>query len=503
MSLTGRFSAFFLSALVIVLIGFSSALYVSARIYFERQISDRLFAALAILSVAAEIHPDGVEWEPQERVLPLGQESGAERLLWMVFDDQGRRVDHSRNLVDADLTAAWTPDARTATVPARLADRRGRNWQTSQRSIRPDGDHKSGSRAAASLKVPAHSDSSQLLHPFLVLTAYAPLDPMEETLATLGWFLIAVSVGIWLLAALVGRRLSRRALMPLTRMVASARGLDAADAGWCLEEVGTSDELDELGGAFNELLSRLHVAYERQRRFSSDASHQLRTPLTVLIGQIEVALRQERSGEEYRRVLGSALGRAVQLGQIVEALMFLGRAEADAQLPECGPLELDRWVDEHLRTRPATEVVHRRLQADGAWVRAHSPLLCQLLDNLLENAREHGQSGTPILVETIREGPVVVLAVVDAGPGIEPEDITRVFEPFYRSAQTRRRRITGVGLGLAVVKRIAVAFGGSISVRSEPGSGCRFEVRLLAVEPPIGSADNPPAIPPSRMSLRS
>jgi two-component system, OmpR family, sensor kinase len=490
MSLTGRFSALFLSALALVLVGFSTALYVSARIYFEHRVSDRLAAALAILSAAAEIHPEGVEWEPQERVLPLGQESGDDRLRWMVFDDRGRRLDHSRNLDEADLTSAWTPRAGTAELPARLVDRRGRSWRASQRRIRPDGAHGSGSRAAAHREEVAVSDASEVIHPSLILTACAPLDPAEEMLATLGGFLLLLSVGIWLFAALLCRRISRRALTPLTRMVASARGLDADDAGWCLLEAGTGDELDELGRAFNELLSRLHVAYERQRRFSGDASHQLRTPLTVLIGQLEVALRHERSGEEYRRVLASALGRAVQLGQIVEALMFLGRAEADAQLLECEPLELDRWVAGYLATRPAAEDIRLALQGDGAWVRAHPPLLGQLLDNLLDNACKHGQPGTSILVETIREGGVVVLAVEDAGPGIPPEDIPHVFEPFYRSAQTRRRGVAGAGLGLAVVERIAIAFGGSVCVRSEPGSGCRFEVRLAMSEPHVGLADD-------------
>ena len=351
MSLTGRFSALFLSALGLVLVGFSTALYVSARIYLDRQVSDRLDASLAVLAAAAEIHPDGVEWEPQERVLPLGQESGPERLRWIVFDDRGRRIDHSRNLVDADLTAEWVPQAGTAELPARLVDRQGRTWRVAQRrtparrgrAIRLQG------RGSIARRRPIRTRSEDL-HPSLVLTVCAPLDPNEATLATLGWFLVALSVGIWLLAALLCRRLSRRALTPLTRMVASARDLNAADPGWCLEQAGTGDELDELGRAFNDLLSRLHVAYERQRRFSSDASHQLRTPLTILIGQIEVALRQERSGEEYRRILGSALGRAVQLGQIVEALLFLGRADADAQLPDGEPLDLDRWVAEHLAT---------------------------------------------------------------------------------------------------------------------------------------------------------
>ncbi len=122
MSLTSRFTALFLSVLALVLVGFSTALYVSASIYLDRQLRDRLNAALAILAAAAEIHPDGVEWEPQERVLPLGQDSEPERLRWMVFDDQGRCVDHSRNLVTMDFTDMWIHHSSTA----RLVDRQGR-----------------------------------------------------------------------------------------------------------------------------------------------------------------------------------------------------------------------------------------------------------------------------------------------------------------------------------------------------------------------------------------
>ena len=109
MSLNSRFSALFLGVMGLVLVGFSTVLYISARIYLDRRVSDRLAASLAVLAAAAEIHTSGVEWEPQERVLPLGQESGPERLRWMVFDGQGHRIDHSRNLIDAELTADWVP----------------------------------------------------------------------------------------------------------------------------------------------------------------------------------------------------------------------------------------------------------------------------------------------------------------------------------------------------------------------------------------------------------
>jgi signal transduction histidine kinase len=308
---------------------------------------------------------------------------------------------------------------------------------------------------------------------------------MEATLAALAWLLVALSVGIWLLAAVLCRRLSRRVLAPLRRMATSARGLDATDPGWSLDQAGTGDELDDLGRAFNELLARLHVAFERQRRFSGDASHQLRTPLTVLIGQIEVALRHERSGDEYRQVLNSALGRAVQLGQIVEALLFLGRAEGEAELPGGEPLDLGRWVSEYLASRPAngraTDVVHRMAEGNGPLVLVHPPLLGQLLENLLDNAEKYGSPAARIVVETLELDGSAILAVEDAGPGIPPEEISRVFEPFYRSVQARRQGTSGVGLGLAVVQRIAAAFGGSVEVRSGSGRGCRIEVRLPTI----------------------
>ena len=146
MSLTGRFSALFLGALGLVLVVFSTVLYVSARIYLDRRVSDRLDASLAVLAAAAEIHPDGVEWEPQERVLPLGQEPGPERLRWIVFDGLGHRIDHSRNLVDAELTADWVPRPGGVQLPSRLVDRLGRSWQVAQRRLRPGAVERSGSQ---------------------------------------------------------------------------------------------------------------------------------------------------------------------------------------------------------------------------------------------------------------------------------------------------------------------------------------------------------------------
>ena len=493
MSLTGRFSALFLGALAVVLVAFSTAMYVSARVYLHRQVAERLGAALAVLAAAAEVHADGIEWEPQERALLLGQDTGVERLRWLVFDDRGQRVDQSRNLSDADLTAAWTPSPGNTALPRRLRDRLGAAWRIAQRKVEPPG-------PPAAAEQPDVPDPSENLHPFLVLTVCAPLAPTEATLASLAWLLLAFSIVVWLLALLVCRRLSRRALAPLARMVASAQGLDAADPGWQLEAAGTHDELDTLGRAFNELLSRLHAAYDRQSRFSSDASHQLRTPLTILIGQLEVALRRERSVDEYRGALASALGRAQQLNQVLEALLFLARAEGDAQLPAGEPIDLNAWIGAHLASRAGgalvPAVVFHPASDEPLWVQAHPPLLAQLLDNLLDNARKYAPPQTPVRLSTARDAGAAVLAVEDSGPGIPSEDIPRVFEPFYRSPQVRRLGTPGVGLGLAIVKRIAVAFGGTVAVQSEPGQGCRVEVRLPTIAPPDGGEPTLPASEP-------
>ena len=495
MSLTGRFSALFLGTLGLVLALFSMVLYVSANVYLNRRVADRLDASLAVLAAAAELHPAGVEWEPQERALALGEDAGPERLRWIVFDDRGRRIDHSRNLVDVELTADWIPRPGGAALPSRLADRLGRTWQVAQRRLRAGVVERSGSRGAADRKEPVQLDPSEKLYPSLILTACAPLGPKEATLAALRWILMTVSAAAWLLAALLCRRLSRRALAPMARMVASARELNAADPGWCLELAGTNDELDALGSAFNDLLSRLHVAYQRQRRFSGDASHQLRTPLTILIGQIEVALRHDRSGEEYQRVLRSALGRAAQLRQIIEALLFLSRADADAQLPDGELLDLDHWVAEYLENRSktacSTEVVSHRTHGESLSVWANSPLLGQLLDNLLDNAGKYGSRGSPIVVETSRDREQAILAVEDSGPGIPTEELPRIFEPFYRSAPGRRGTVPGVGLGLSIVQRIATALRGTVAVRSDVGIGSRFEVRLPIVLSDVGASNDP------------
>ncbi|MGP0066030.1 MAG: ATP-binding protein, partial [Isosphaeraceae bacterium] len=327
----------------------------------------------------------------------------------------------------------------------------------------------------------------EIQYPALVMVVGLAPAPVEATLGWLGLTLALLSAGIWAAAAVAGRRLCLRALAPLNRMAAAATAMTAADLGHRLPATGTGDELDELCRAFNDLLDRLqeaflrmHEAHDRQQRFAGDASHQLRTPLAALLGQVQVALRRDRGSEEYRRVLERVRDEGNRLRQIVESLLLLARPEGGR--PDLEPVDLARWVPDHLgrwATHPRAADLSARVDHRASlFVRIHTPLLAQLVDNLLENAWKYSKPGTPVVVRAWREGGSIALAVEDRGCGLSAEEAARVFEPFFRGESARRDGQPGVGLGLAVAHRIAATFGGTLEVRSEPGGGSLFILRL-------------------------
>jgi heavy metal sensor kinase len=471
MSLTTRLSAFFLAALALVLVGFSLTLYGLARVYLYRQTDERLASALDTLAAAAEVERDGVEWEPREHHLTLGQDVNAGQARWTVHDPDGNLVDRSANLGAEPALADW-PDPHAAVQDRGTVYREGGAWHFLQRVLRPGEPH----------GVTPDEGGAERKYASLVLTAGVSLAPAAATLRALTLALAGVSLGLWLLAALAGRWLCRQALAPVQQMATAARMMNAADLGRRLPEPGRGDELQDLARAFNGLLARLEEAFERQRRFTGGASHQLRTPLTAMLGQVEVALRRERPAEEYREVLQHVRGQAAQLQQIVEMLLFLARADAEAKPADLVPVDLVAWLPGHLERwaghprRPDLRL--KRLDGQAAWVRAQGPLLGQLVDNLVENACKYSEPGRPVTVFLGSADGAVTLAVEDEGCGIAPDDLPHVFEPFYRSADVRRLGRPGVGLGLAVARRIADVFGGTLTAESEPGRGSRFTLGL-------------------------
>ncbi len=450
MSLTTRLSTFFLSALALVLVSFSLTLLVLTRTYLHRQTEERLASALDTLAAVIEQEEGGLEWEPEQRHLSVGRDDGAEQPRWILRDDSGAVVDRSENLQGADLP-------------------RSHEWQNAERVIQAE-----------------HLNTSPQQNPpryrELIVTVAVSHLPRETALRNLAATLAGLSVVVWLGALLLGRTFCRRALAPVSNMALAARSMRAADRTERLPVQRSGDELEDLGVAFNELLARLEQSFERQRQFTGDASHQLRTPLTAMLGQVEVALRHERSGEDYRQVLSLVRQQAGHLRQIVEALLFLARTDAEAGPANLEVIDLGVWLSEHLRHwagHPRAADLHLEIVGDEPFsVRAQPLLLGQMLDNLIDNALKHGRPDTPVTMRLTRTATEVSVSVCDAGPGIDPAHLPHIFEPFYRSPEAIQRGRVGVGLGLATAQRIAAVFGGVIVTVSERGRGSCFTIRL-------------------------
>ncbi len=220
-------------------------------------------------------------------------------------------------------------------------------------------------------------------------------------------------------------------------------------------------------------MERLDTSFRQIRQFSADASHELQTPLTILKGEIEVALRQPRSPEEYQEVLRSALEEIDRVARLVESLLLLARADAGVLRMDLQPVDLAQLVEDVYAQ--AKSLADRRgitlllgavepLSVPGDHERLRRVLL-----NLVDNGIKYTPAGGRVTVSLQREGDWVSLRVTDTGIGLSPEDREKIFERFYRSPTARSLDEGGAGLGLCIARSIVEAHGGKIRVESSPG----------------------------------
>ena len=307
----------------------------------------------------------------------------------------------------------------------------------------------------------------------------------ENVYATQRRFLLALAAVLpiaLLLAGGGGWMLARRALRPVDRMTETARRISAEHLTGRVVETGAGDELDRLGQTLNAMLGRLDAAFQEMRQFTADASHELQTPLTILKGEMEVALRSPRSPEEYQRILKSALEEIDRIARLVDGLLLLARADAGVLRMDRRPADLAQLVEEvYGQTRILAEArsVNLRLgPVDPISVQGDYAHLRRLLLNLVDNAVKYTPPGGHVTISLQPSGGWASIRVGDTGMGIPPEDQARIFQRFYRSAEARSRGEGGAGLGLCIARSIAEAHGGRIEVESATGRGSTFTVLL-------------------------
>ncbi len=288
-------------------------------------------------------------------------------------------------------------------------------------------------------------------------------------------------IGI-LLAGGGGWLFARKALRPIDKIEKTVRKISGEDLSQRLEESGNGDELDRLAATLNSMLDRLHSAFSQMRQFSGDASHELQTPLTILQGEMEVALRKERSPEEYQDVLGSSLEEIGRINHLVEGLLLLARADSgvlclDLQSTDMKQLA-EAVVDQmHFVAEPGGILLEFEVSAT-LYVLGDQDHLRRMLINLISNAIKYSNSGGRVRVSLCLEDDWVVLRVADEGVGIAENELTNIFNRFHRVTESGARDSRGVGLGLSIVDSIVKAHQGSMEIQSSPGQGSTFSVYL-------------------------
>jgi two-component system, OmpR family, sensor kinase len=311
------------------------------------------------------------------------------------------------------------------------------------------------------------------------------LDDAYAVLRSARRLFTGMAVSILVGVGLTGVVLTRRALRPIDRIVNRAREIGEGSLGERLPRPIQQDEIARLVDTLNEMLGRIEESFEVQRRFTADAAHELQSPLSRLRTELEVTLRRHRDNAEYEDTLRSCLDKVERLCVLTRELLTLarldaeqGRATVSSTVP-LGPLlqGVIRRLASEAERRRVTIAVHPSTTLSVS-VRCAEGLADLVFTNVLDNAVKFSPPGGQVVVDAVAEGPEVVVAVSDAGPGIPADEIPRVFERFYRGRVARAKDSRGFGLGLAISRAVVENHGGKMSVESVAGRGATFRIRF-------------------------
>ena len=278
---------------------------------------------------------------------------------------------------------------------------------------------------------------------------------------------------------------TRKGLRPLADITQSTQRISIAQLKERLNPADWPRELTQLAIAFNHMMDRIEEGFTRLSQFSGDLAHELRTPITNLRGEAEVALSRSRSPEEYRKVLESSLEEFERLSRLIKNLLFLARAENPQMAIQLSRIEIDSVLQEirdFYSISAEEKAITIRCESHGLTMNADRQLLGQVLSNLVANALQYTPAGGMITLIAQRGADQRIhLSVSDTGQGIPPEHIPRLFDRFYRVDSARSLQTGGTGLGLAIVKSIMDLHKGQIVIASQLGQGTTITLIFPAV----------------------
>ncbi|PAU94285.1 two-component sensor histidine kinase [Aliifodinibius salipaludis] len=292
--------------------------------------------------------------------------------------------------------------------------------------------------------------------------------------------LIAISVAFSILG---GYWLSRRALSPVSSIIDAAKSITTTDLDKRIPvNYQVRDELTDLAETFNMMLNRLQKGFEREKRFTSDAAHELMTPLSSLQSDAEIMLRKPRSKEEYRETIQRMLTETRRMSEMVHLLLQLSRVESvHRSQPETINISriTEAVADQHQESAQAKNISIQTQIDPELQVRAHGAYIEEVINNLMENAVKYTPNGGQVKLQLQRSSGKAVIHLSDTGIGFDEETKKHLFERFYRANELTVQEQSGSGLGLPLVKAIIELYGGRIRAYSEgEGKGSTFVVEL-------------------------
>jgi len=305
------------------------------------------------------------------------------------------------------------------------------------------------------------------------------LDGIRRT----GWILAGAGGAVLALGLLGGWWIATRALQPISEISATAAKISTGDLSQRIPTTDHESELGCLAHDLNNTFARLQAAFTRQAQFTADASHELRTPVSVVLTQTQSALARERPAAEYRESLAACQRAAQRMRGLIESLLVLARFDSNESPPALDPCDLARIAPESVESLDLlARKNHITLSVEASPTRClgNADQLMQAVTNLVSNAIHYNRPGGSVHVRVYSESDHAIVSVTDTGCGIPPENLPHLFERFYRVEKARTGGHEHAGLGLAICKAIVETHGGTILVASKWDEGSTFTVRLPA-----------------------
>lgn len=417
----------------------------------------RVYSARVHGTLSTEQIPEPLDWDVVHSTLPPINEFTSPGTYIQLIDTNGNVVVKSDNLGDQELP-----------LDPHLVQRGFRGEAAIGTVVTDDG-------ARVRLMV----SPLFIWNEVLLLEVGQSLKSVDDTMSQVRWAILGGILVTLVLAVISGGVIVRRALSPVEQITRTAQSIESSsDLSRRVDYIGPTDEIGRLATTFDHMIEHLHRVFESQKHFIADASHDMRGPLTVIRGNLDL-LKRNLGDQERQESLRAMEAETVRMEKMANDLLLLAEVES-GQIDQQEAVSLKAILVEGFEWGQQQSGNHHIVK--GKWedlvVNGDSEKLTRMFVNLIDNAIKYTPEGSTITLSLFRDGDWACLEVADNGVGIALEHLPHIFDRFYRADKARSRNKGGTGLGLAIVKGIAEQHDGEVTVASKPGEGSTFTVRL-------------------------